>query len=156
MAKRQRSDSITAAIQAKQAAALPPLAPPAHCPLRDVERPFFDNIVRARARDTWTQADLELAVELAAARADAAQLRIEIADEGKVLINPRGTPIANPKHLILESTARRIVTLSRLLHVHAEATVGESRDSAKAATLQRAAAAEMEEDDGLIPRLRVV
>ena len=63
--KRKRSDSAAAAIAATQAAALPPLSPPAHVLVPDGARPFWDAIVQARPRDTWNPVDMASAANLA-------------------------------------------------------------------------------------------
>jgi hypothetical protein len=153
--KRIRSDSITAAVRATAAAQLGPLDPPAYVALRRGDRPFWDGIVRARPRDTWNESDLVAAANLARCRADIERLQAEIDDEGDVLTNDRGTSIMNPKHALLEVLSRRSLALSKALHVHAEATVGNSRDSVKAAQAQQAATEMIaRHDDDLIPRLR--
>jgi hypothetical protein len=55
---------------------------------------------------------------------------------------------------LLETLARRVVALARVLHVHAEATQGRARDAANALDLERKARADAGDD--LIPTLRVV
>ncbi len=155
--KRQRSDSIAAAVRAMTAVQLGPLDPPPYVNLRAGDRPHWDGIIRARPRDTWTETDLVSAANLARARADVERLQQEIDAEGDVLVNERGTPVMNPKHSLLEVLSRRSLALSRALHVHAEATVGNSRDSAKSAAAERAAAETISaHDDELIPRLKAV
>lgn len=151
--KRTRSDSAAAAIAAAQVAGKP-IDPPEHVKLRAGDRPFWDSIVSARARETWNNADLENCANLARCKADIERLQDEIASEGDIIVNDRGTQIINPKHTLLETLSRRAVALSRMLHVHAEATVGESRDAGKAlATEKDAKEAEI---DSLIPRLHAV
>ena len=59
----------------------------------------------------------------------------------------------NQKAIILETLSKRVVALSRCLHVHAEAVIGRSRDAAHILANERNAASE---DDDLIPTLRVV
>ena len=63
----------------------------------------------------------------------------EIAEQGMTVENARGTPVDNPAFSRLEKLTRLSVSLSAKLHVHAEATVGKSEDSAKRATKQRQA-----------------
>ncbi len=126
---RKRSDSTTQAVAATQAAISGPIQPPAHIRLRDEDFPFWNAIVQARAADTWNDADLAFAANLARTQADIERLHTEIYDEGDVLENARGTPVANPRHALLETLSRRAVALSRCLHVHAEATQGRSRDA---------------------------
>ena len=129
--RRTRSDSVTAAIAAAQAPTV--INPPAHVTLRDGDRPFWDSVVRARAGTTWNDSDLEHAANLARCKADIETMQMEIAEQGNIIENDRGTPIINPRHSLLEVLTRRSVALSRMLHVHAEATQGESRQQSKRA-----------------------
>jgi len=157
--KRTRSDSATSAVKAAQAVAAGPLDPPGHVKLRDGDRPFWDAVVCARARDTWNNSDLENAANLARCKADIERLQGEIDFEGDVITNDRGTPIVNPKHALLETLTRRAMALSRMLHVHAEATVGKSEDAAKALKTEKnakKAADDADTGDALIPGLRAV
>lgn len=147
--RRNRSDSAAAAVKAHQNAALGPLQPPAHILLRDCDRPFWDAIVTARARDTWTDVDLIHAANLSRCQADVVRLQREVDEEGDML---EGL-ILNPKHKLIETLSRRAVALSRMLHVHAQATVGRSEDAAKALQKERDA---KDDPDDLIPTLRVV
>ena len=147
-AKRRRSDSAAAAVVAAQSAALGPLEPPAHVTLRDGDRPFWNSIMLARARDTWTAIDLTTAATLARSQADIEKLQSDL-DAAGYLVEGK----TNPLCAVIETLTRRAVALSRCLHVHAEATVGRSADAAKALANERAAE---DEDDDLIPTLRVV
>jgi hypothetical protein len=125
--RRTRSDSTKAKVEAFKAA-VEELQPPAHVELRPGDKPFWDSIVRARAKSSWNSVDLENAANLARCKADIERLQKEISTEGDVIENQRGTPIVNPKHTLLETLTRRAMALSRMLHVHAEATQGESRE----------------------------
>lgn len=147
-ARRKRSDSITAAVAAAQAVALGPLDPPAHVALRTGDRPFWNAIVTARARDTWTAIDLTTAANLARTQADIERLQADLDTSGYVIEGK-----AHPAAALVETLTRRCVALSRALHVHAQATVGRSADASKALANEKKAAAE---DDDLIPTLRVV
>jgi hypothetical protein len=147
--RKRRADSGAAAVVAAQAAALGPIQPPAHVTLRPADRPFWEAVVQARARDSWNDVDLTHAATMARAQADIERLQAEIDTEGDMIEGK-----ANPKHKLLETLARRVVALARVLHVHAEATQGRARDAGKALELERRARAE--HDDDLIPTLRVV
>lgn len=116
--------------------------------------PTWNNIVRAREYKSWTAIDLEHAANLASCLCDLERLRHEVRREGDIIENLRGTPIVNPKHTLLETLSRRSVALSRMLHVHAEATVGKSEDHAKRSTKQRSIHDVMDEsrDDELLAR----
>lgn len=128
--KRARSDTVTAAAKAFSDA-VKKVQPPPHVILRDGDWPFWESIVGARANSSWNNADLEVAANLARCKADIERLSVRIVAEGDIIENARGTPIVNPKHQLLETLSRRAMALSRLLHVHAEATQGESREQAK-------------------------
>lgn len=147
--KRNRSDSAAAAVRAAQAAAMGPIDPPAHVAIREGDRPFWNAIVTARARDTWTAIDLTTAANLARTQADIERLQLELDAAGYVLVDGKPNPLA----ALVETLTRRTVALSRALHVHAQATVGRSADASKVLALEKAAAAE---DDDLIPTLRMV
>lgn len=153
-AKRTRSDSATSAVAAMRAASAGPIKPPRFVHLRKGDKPFWDSIVRARARDSWTDSDLVLAGNLARCLSDIERLQKEIDLEGDVLKNDRGTQVINPKHSLLETLSRRAVSLSRTLQVHAQATQGDSRDQGKKATKQREAEKVLakQDDEDLIPR----
>lgn len=144
-AKRRRSDSAAAAVVASQAAALGPLDPPEHVALRPGDRPYWDAIVTARARDTWNDVDLTTAANLARSQADIERLQRDVDAEGYVIDDK-----INPKAKLVETLSRRTVALSRVLHVHAEATVGRSEDAANALQNERQA---RQDHDDLIPTM---
>jgi hypothetical protein len=147
-----RSDCVSAAVQAAQGLSV--IDPPAHVTLREGDLPFWQSIVRARAASSWNQADLEQAANLARCKADIERLQAEITDQGDIIENDRGTQVINPRHSLLEVLSRRSVALSRMLHVHAEATQGESREQAKRAAPEVEARAAAR--SALIPRLTAV
>jgi len=130
--RQPRSDSITAAITAAQNAAQAPLEPPEYVTLPEAAAPFWRALMLNRPRDRWNDADLGNAAILAVTQMQAHELI------GDVEQAP-----------LVDKLTRRIVLLSRLLHVHAEATVGRPADSAKPLLLEQQARA-IEHDD-LIP-----
>ena len=133
---RIRSDSATAAVQAAQNAAQGPLEPPAHVTLPDDARPFWDALVRNRPRHKWNEADLGNAAILAVT-----QMQVH------------GLIGAVDQAALVDKLTRRIVSLSRLLHVHPEATQGRAQDQGNKLALEREAE---EQHDPLIPTLRAV
>lgn len=114
------------------------IEPPTHVKLRDQDWPFWYSLTSVRASNSWNDSDLAKAANLARCQADIERLSEEIQFEGDVITNDRGTPIVNPKHSLLETLSRREVALSRILHLHAEATVGRSRDSGNRSKAQEA------------------
>lgn len=147
--RRTRSDSSKAAVQAARNVALGPLEPPSYVTLRKQDRPFWLAIVQARARHTWDESDLVTAATVVRAQADILELQAAIDAEGYIVdgkINPAATA--------LDVLSKRVITLSRLLHIHAESKLGRARDNGKTLALEKQAQAD--DDDGLIPTMRVV
>lgn len=144
--RRPRSDSARAAVAAAQAVALGPIAPPAFVRVSKAAKPFWDAIVTARPRDTWTDADLILAASLARAYADIEQLQKTLDRDGFILDGK-----AHPAIAIMENMSRRALATGRQLKVDTIATVGKAEDLPKGAALERDARAQL--DDDLIPTL---
>ena|SRR5690554_4793423 len=151
MAKRQKFDSATGAVTTMQGA-MTAIDPPDWVHLPDSALPFWKSITQARAAERWNNSDLENAAELARTKASIERLNTELEEEGDIVVNERGTPIVNPKHSLLETLTRRMVALSRMLQVHAEATQGKSRDQVKVNKAQAGARAVMDSADDLIAR----
>lgn len=132
--KRTRSDSAKAAVQAHQNAAQAPIEPPGYVTLPEPCKPFWQAIVTSRPRDTWTDADLVQAANLA-----------------RTLHAIESAPVGSDDHAKL---TRLAMALSRAVYVHATATVGRAADTVLEATAERHA--RLEDGDDLIPRLRMV
>ena len=127
-----RADAVKNAIDGVQ--------PPSHIALTADHMPFWHAITQARHRASWTEIDLAHAANLARTQYDIEQEQSLLEQEGSVVMNERGTPVKNPRASILEDLTRRAIQLSRILQVHALATVGESKESKRKNTAQRAAA----------------
>ena len=143
--KRHRSDSAKAAVQAAQNVAQGPIAPPGCVTLRPQDRAFWEAIVSARPRDTWTDADLVVAANLARTQADIETVQASI-DTAGLLVD--GKP--NPACDLLDKMTRRALAMGRQLMVATIATVGKAQDIGKGAALERQA---RQEHDDLIPTL---
>lgn len=144
--RRPRSDSAKAAIAAVQSAALGPIAPPKCVTVGRAVKPFWNAIVTARPRDTWTEADLILAGSLARDYAAVEQLREGIEQSGLII----GDKV-NPACDLLDKISRRALATARQLKVDTIATVGKAQDIHQGAKLEREARGQM--DDDLIPRM---
>ena len=151
--KRQRADSVAGAVSS-MAGAMQIIEIPDWVTLPPDAVPFWRSITSARAADRWNNSDLETAAELARTKAKIERMNVELEFEGDIITNERGTPIVNPKNALLETLTRRLVALSRMLQVHAEATQGKSRDQVPANKAQAAASKIAGEfaDDDLIAR----
>jgi len=135
MPKRQRSDSAAGQVNAMRSA-MTKMKPPSWVDVPKDALPFWYSITGTRPHDKWTEPDLENAAELARTKWQIEVLTKELAQEGPVIRNDRGTPIANPKIRIKQDMVRLVISMSRMLHrmlhVHAEATGGESTVERKA------------------------
>lgn len=134
--KKQRSDSAQGSVNAFSGA-LSEIAPPNA--LSDGELRYWNAITRARAREDWTTIDLFRAWNLSKLFFQIEQAHHDIDTNGMMLLNDKGTQINNPAFSRLEVLTRLASSEATKLHVHAEATVGKSEDSAKRATKQRQA-----------------
>ena len=144
--RRPRSDSPKAAVAAAQSAALGPIAPPKFVTVSKAVQPFWNAIVTARPRDTWTDADLILAGSLARDYAAIEQLREAIDNNGLIV----GDKV-NPACDLLDKVSRRALATARQLKVDTIATVGKAQDIHQGAKLERDARTQL--DDDLIPRM---
>lgn len=119
------------------AAATPLPEIPSHIRLRDVDLPFWEAIVRARERSEWNDVDLVVAGQLARTQYDIEQESLCLELEGTVIINHRGTQIANPRVSVLEQLARREMALMRTLQIGGAVAGGDKRGKMQGRQLQR-------------------
>ena len=134
MAKRQRVDSVTAAI-AIAIGASKRIDPPAHIGLATGDRPFWEAVVGEFPKAEWTAHQLEVAAQLAKAMADLEGERNALRVEGYVVVDERGKPNANPRHGVARDLTNSVMSLRCNLSLHARATGGEVRDVAKRRTM---------------------
>lgn len=133
-------------------AAMPLPAAPTHVRLRPEDLPFWEGVVRARAREEWTDADLVVAAQLARCQRDIERESKALDEEGSVIENQKGSLVMNPRHSVLEQLARREMALMRTLRIGGSVAGGDRRDLDKARKLQRQAEKVREElpDDDLL------
>lgn len=136
--KRTRATSAASAVKAMVDAAKGPPKVPEHVKLRDRDRPFWDGILRARARDEWTDADLVVAGQLARCQADIEAEQEALDADGTVVTNDRGTRVMNPRVSVLEQMSRREMALMRTLRMGGR-VAGDSRDEVERRKIQRQA-----------------
>lgn len=121
------------------AAASPLPQVPAHVTIRPGDEPFWDGIVRARAREEWNAPDLVIAAQLARCQRDIETESLSLDVEGSVIRNDKGTPIQNPRHGVLEQLARREMALMRSLSLSGVVAKGEKKQLVQARDIQRQA-----------------
>lgn len=147
--KRNRADSAASAVKAMVNAAKDPIAVPAHVQLRDGDGVFWEGVVRARARDEWTETDLVVAGQLARCLHDIEKEQKALDAEGTVIANDKGTMVVNPRVSVLEQFARREMALMRTLRMGGR-VAGAARDEAPARKIERQSRqvrAELEDDE---------
>jgi len=113
--------------------------PPKHVKLRPQDEPFWNDIIRSRAREEWMPVDLVVAAQLARCQASIELENEQLEAEGSVITNARGTDIMNPRHSVLEQLARREMALMRSLGITGSLANGDKRDKQKARKLQKQA-----------------
>ena len=133
--KRNRADSAHSAVNAMINAAKDPIPVPAHVRLRDGDKPFWDGILRARARDEWTDADLVVAAQLARCQHDIEVESLALESEDSVVRNERGTLVVNARISVRELLCRTEQALMRTLRMGGR-VAGDSRDDAKKRQLE--------------------
>lgn len=134
--RRNRADSAASAVNAMLNAAKDVIAVPGHVKLRDGDQVFWADVVRARARDEWTDADLVVAAQLARCLHDIEKEQQDLDVEGTVIKNDKGTPVVNPRVSVLEQFARREMALMRTLRMGGR-VAGAARDEAPARKIER-------------------
>ena len=147
--KRTRADSAASAVKAMLDAAKGEIKPPKHVTLRERDWPFWAGVVRARARDEWSDADLVVAAQLAKCQADIEVEQAALDLETTVVVNDRGTACVNPRVAVLEQYARREMALMRTLRMGGR-VAGDARDEAGRRKVQRGAERarkELEDED---------
>ena len=147
-----QSHTIDGVIKAAQAAASPLPKLPDHVKLNNCDLPFFEAILRARARDEWDDVSVVLAAQLARCQRNIEEEAEKLELEGSVIKNARGTPVMNPRHSVLEQLSRREMAVMRSLRLTGTAS-GDVRDLEKHRKLQRQAEGlreELKDEDDLL------
>lgn len=120
--RKPRSDSATAKVIAFRKPRT--FAVPEGVTLRDCDRPFWN--AGLDARNDWQTHELVMLAHLARAMADHERLQNEIDVEGAVIDGK-----VNLKIAISDMAIKRALSLTRALQIHARATRGEARDTAR-------------------------
>ncbi len=145
MARKQRADSVSAAVQAATAT---PIHPPSHVPLSDEDKPFFANVIEEFARSEWTAHQLELAAMLARSMADLNREQQTLRNEGFIAVRENGTTVENPRARVVKSLTGDIYSGRRSLALHARArSGGDNRNVATRNKTLKDAQGEPNDDD---------
>ena len=148
MPRKQRIDSATAAVAVMLKSGVK-ILPPEFEPLEECDLPYWEAVVRARARAEWTDENRIVAAKLARAMADEKRIVLELRREGDLIENGRGTMVVNPKHSLVEQLARRVMAWRKALGLDARA---DSRSADIAKRQSQAKAIETDLGDELLAR----
>jgi len=113
--------------------------PPSHLQISAEVMPDYLAIVRARARDEWSELDLIVAVQLAECIVKQREQDAMIAVEGDVVENAKGTLVANPRVAMLANLAGRQMAYMRTLQMggRVPGTAGDKRKKQAGRQLER-------------------
>lgn len=125
--KRTPATSAENFVKALSDTALGPLEVPNHVRLRAEDMPFWEAIIRSRAREEWNDATLVVAAQLARCLNDIERESALLQEEGTVTTNDRGTPIQNPRNAVISELARREMAFMRTLRMGGD-VAGDTRD----------------------------
>lgn len=128
MPRKQRIDSIAAGV-AVMVKATRSLDPPAHAPLDDDAKPFWSEIIAAKAKSEWNDHELTCASDLANAMAALVENRRRLRDEGEVLTSGGGNPMSNPRVAVVHGLHAQIKSARQSLYIHGR--TGRVEDVAK-------------------------
>ena len=103
--RKPRSDSVEGQ-RLLQAALQKPIISP--FPLEERETIIFEGLIDGLPRESWDKQSIRAAARLAKLEGYIEGLIDEVIEEGPVLINVRGTPVANPKQTAMTTTASTI------------------------------------------------
>lgn len=105
--------------------------PPSTVDLRDEDREAWTQIMHARSREEWTDADLMLAGQLARTLTDLGAEQLTLGREGYVTENARGDAIENPRSKVVDTLTRRVASLYRTLQLQPTVNGKTARDMAR-------------------------
>lgn len=153
MTRKQRADSVSAAVKAiADAANL--IRVPRFVKLSKEARQFWRLVVRARARDEWTDADLTVAGDLCECMADMRSEGALLKVEGYVQTLENGRTVQNPRNQVLEVLTRRKIALMRMLQMQPRVLLGSAQKVQEHRATEREAVATVkavaEAEDGLL------
>lgn len=151
--RKPRSDSLAGKLQAVQNVGVSPIECPPHLSLREVDKPFWPGIIKARSREEWDDGQLVMAWELCRCMGNIKQLTREIDVADMETLRNKGYPSIRSAEQHKNALIVQQITLMRSLLMIgmelAQDQVPKRRAEREAeATLQRVRSAQGLPDDG--------
>ena len=151
--RRLRSDTATASSNMAKNAAKAPVEPPEGVVLRsDEEKTLWAQFSTVRSREDWRDFDLYLLADLVGVECDIRHMKADLAIQGVVLENARGTMVANPLVGIIDNYRRQALAIMRSLSLH---TQGDKRSTASRGNAERAHRERIKSEEGGVSLLAV-
>lgn len=130
MARKKRSDSIEASVEAMKRVLDGAPTPPDFCAILPKHMPFWNAIMSTKDYSMWTPNDLIVAAGLARIQCEIEQYANSIEKQTRLIDDGRSISLS-PLHKIMSDLQSQQTALCRTLQIHARATHGESRDQGK-------------------------
>lgn len=125
MARRKRSDSIDAQVEAMRRALDGAPNPPDFCSLEPKHMAFWKAIMDTKDYEMWTPNDLVVAAGLARIQCEIEQYA-QLIDSKSRMMKDGDTLTVSPLHKIMTDLQSQQASMCRTLQIHARATHGES------------------------------
>ena len=148
---RQQAE-LAAALQAKLTGKPVFAFPPE---LKEEHKPYWTEVVNSKPHDYFNMGDLHLLKLYCRVAADIDRLDREVADEGSVVYNGRGSPIVNPRVVVRSYAETRLLSLSTRLRMQPSSRYDSEQDRNQADKKRKADNAVRaidDDDDDLIAR----
>lgn len=148
--RKQRIDSVTAAVGVMSGSVTTEIEPPEHISVPDGARPFWSAIIRARAREEWLAAPslMNAAANLAWTQWQIDRVRRQI--DGETAMDADTSP-AQLGSMLLKMQRLEMGYL-RVLQQHGRATAGEARDVSKRRSITNGILSDNPLDDELLAK----
>lgn len=118
MAERKRTQKNTIAGQIATTKALMAGVEPAYA-LDELQKNYFDRVVRSRETESWDENHILLATNLAVTYAQVDEANNEINSKGLMVLSEKGWPVTNPAISAKQSLMSTILQLNKALGLSA-------------------------------------
>jgi phage terminase small subunit len=117
--------------------AMQKLAIPRHIKLDEIEEEIYHLYVQKRAQRDWFEADLISVAQLAQLTHSLIIHTDMLKEEGAVIFNAKGTPVANPLFAVTDAILRQQLSIIRLLGFAGSAAGGDKRNTENRAAKEK-------------------
>lgn len=104
------------------------IAVPSCVRLQKRDLPFWEAIIKARAKADWIDSDLIVAAQLARCQADIEAEQTALSREKSIILNRRGSKVMNPRFFVLERLTSRELSLVRTLKIAYTTPSGKNKE----------------------------